>query len=75
MLRRGRFSGKFLVELPTHKTLETHIARWLQHRHVLLEPDLDAPAVVDSMVEANIANAEAVIQAELNLAISAEPCP
>lgn len=70
MLRGGRFSEKVEFELPSKEALVNHVMDWLHARLIQLEPSLQPVEIIEMFGEVSIANAEAVIQAAVNLAIA-----
>lgn len=70
MLRGGRFSEKVEFELPSEEALVRHVTAWLRSRQIRLEPSFQPLGLVEMLGEVSIANAEAVIQAAVNLAIA-----
>lgn len=70
MLRGGRFSEKVEFELPSKEALVNHVIAWLRARLIQLEPGLQALEMIEMFGEVSIANAEAVIQATVNIAIA-----
>jgi transitional endoplasmic reticulum ATPase len=70
MLRGGRFSEKVEFELASREALVNHVMDWLHARLIQLEPSLQPVEIIDMFGEVSIANAEAVIQAAVNLAIA-----
>lgn len=70
MLRGGRFSEKVEFELPCKEALVNHVMAWLHARLIQLEPSFQALEMIEMLGEVSIANAEAVIQAAVNLAIA-----
>jgi transitional endoplasmic reticulum ATPase len=75
MLRGGRFSEKVEFQLPSKEALVNHVMVWLHTRLIQLEPGLQALEIIEMIGEVSIANAEALIQAAVNLAIARGPKP
>lgn len=75
MLRGGRFAEKVAFELPCREAQVTHLAAWLRSRSVSLESSFDVGGLVDMLGEASVADAEAVIQSAVNLAIGRGSTP
>jgi transitional endoplasmic reticulum ATPase len=75
VLRGGRFTEKVVFELPSQQALESHMAAWFTRRKVGLEPSLFVQSLVEMLGEVSVANAEAVAQAAVNLAISRGATP
>ena len=75
MLRGGRFSEKVEFQLPSKEALVNHVIVWLHTRLIQLEPGLQALEIIEMIGEVSIANAEALIQAAVNLAIARGPKP
>ena len=75
MLRGGRFSEKVEFQLPSKEALVNHVMLWLHTRLIQLEPGLQALEIIEMIGEVSIANAEALIQAAVNLAIARGPKP
>lgn len=69
MLRGGRFSEKVMFELPTVQALGEHLTAWVAARRIAFESGFEVGGLVEMMGEVSIANAEAVAQAAVNLAI------
>ena len=70
LLRGGRFTEKVVFEKPDQSGLGHYIANWLANRKVQLEAQLRVQDIVQFIGDESIANAEAIIQAGLNRAIS-----
>jgi transitional endoplasmic reticulum ATPase len=70
LLRGGRFTEKVLFEKPSAEGLSAYLEGWFTSRKVALESGLTAAGVADMMGSESIANAEALVQAALNRAIS-----
>jgi len=69
MLRGGRFGEKVVFELPSPSALRDHVRAWMQTRGIRLEPNFKTDGLMELLGEASIANAEAVMQAAVNLGI------
>jgi transitional endoplasmic reticulum ATPase len=69
VLRGGRFSEKVAFELPSREALRSHLTTWLKTRSIQLEPTFTQSGLAELVGEASIADAEAVTQAAVNLAI------
>lgn len=52
-----------------------HLAGWMRTKHVLLEPSFEVAGLVELLGETSIADAEAVAQAALNVAIGRGDTP
>jgi transitional endoplasmic reticulum ATPase len=68
-LRGGRLAEKIEFRLPEPALLAEHIVRWLQARRIDLAPDFRMEDVPGILGDISIADAEAVLQAAVNLAI------
>lgn len=75
LLRGGRFTEKVLFEKPSSEGLATYLEAWFTSRKVSLESGLTSSVVADMMGNESIANAEALVQAALNRAISRRSTP
>lgn len=75
LLRGGRFTEKVLFEKPSADGLATYLEGWFSSRKVSLESGLTAAVVADMIGNESIANAEALVQAALNRAISRRSAP
>lgn len=75
LLRGGRFTEKVLFEKPSADGLATYLEGWFSSRKVSLESGLTAAVVADMIGNESIANAEALVQAALNRAISRRLAP
>lgn len=69
VLRGGRFAEKVAFELPSREALRSHLATWLRTRSIQLEPTFSQSGLAELVGEASIADAEAIAQAAVNLAI------
>jgi len=69
MLRGGRFGEKVVFELPSPSALRDHVSDWMKTRGIRLEPNFETDGLMELLGEASIANAEAVMQAAVNLGI------
>jgi transitional endoplasmic reticulum ATPase len=69
ILRGGRFGEKVAFELPSLDALQSHLSTWLKTRKIQLEPSFTHHGLADMVGEASIADAEAVAQTAVNLAI------
>ncbi len=67
--RGGRFGEKVAFELPCRHALQSHLSTWLRTRKIQLEPTFNHNALAEMVGEASIADAEAVAQTAVNLAI------
>lgn len=74
-LRGGRFSEKVAFELPSQDAVLGHLASWMRARNVALEPSYELAGLVELLGETSIADAEAVVQAALNIAIGRGDTP
>lgn len=75
LLRGGRFTEKVRFQLPDAAILIRFVRDWLAKRGVQLEDGLDSGEVAAAMGEQSIANAEAIVQAALNRAVSRRVTP
>lgn len=75
LLRGGRFSEKIAFDLPTYDAVVTHVESWLHTRNVALEATFDVPGLVELIGDCSIADAEAVMQAAVNLALGRGSVP
>lgn len=75
LLRGGRFTEKVLFEKPSAEGLAAYLEGWFTSRKVTLESGLTAALVADMVGSESIANAEALVQAALNRAISRRSVP
>lgn len=75
LLRGGRFTEKVLFELPGTQRLLGHLRGWLDQRKVQLEAGLTPEDFAELIGDQSIANAEAVVQAALNRAVSRRTKP
>lgn len=70
LLRGGRFTEKVVFYRPTHSELVAYVGRWLSKKGVKLGPDLSLDSIAVSIGDQSIANAGAVLQYAVNMAIS-----
>lgn len=75
LLRGGRFAEKVVFELPSAAQLGEHIGQWLAARKTVLVDGLSAQSIGQTIGMQSIANAEAIIQAALNRAVSRRVTP
>jgi transitional endoplasmic reticulum ATPase len=75
LLRGGRFAEKVVFELPTRKDLAFFMEGWLQRKRVKLADGLDGQQIAETVGESSIANAEAMLQAAVNRAVSRRETP
>jgi transitional endoplasmic reticulum ATPase len=75
LLRGGRFTEKVLFEKPSADGLATYLEAWFTSRKVALESGLTSALVAEMVGSESIANAEALVQAALNRAISRRSTP
>jgi len=75
LLRGGRFTEKLLFENPSADGLAAYLDGWFASRKVALESELTSWVVADMIGSESIANAEALVQAALNRAISRRSTP
>lgn len=75
LLRGGRFTEKVLFEKPSAEGLATYLDGWFTTRKVTLESGLTSAVIADMVGSESIANAEALVQAALNRAISRRSAP
>lgn len=75
LLRGGRFAEKVVFELPSAAQLGEHIGKWLAARKTVLVDGLSAQSIGQTIGMQSIANAEAIIQAALNRAVSRRVTP
>lgn len=75
LLRGGRFTEKVLFEMPSAEGLATYLDGWFTTRKVTLESGLTSAVIADMVGSESIANAEALVQAALNRAISRRSAP
>lgn len=75
LLRGGRFTEKVLFEMPSAEGLATYLDGWFTTRKVTLESGLSSAVIADMVGSESIANAEALVQAALNRAISRRSAP
>lgn len=75
VLRGGRFSEKVGFELPSAGVLAAHVGGWLGARQIRLEPSFDVEGLTELLGAVSIANAEAVVQAAVNLSIGRGAAP
>lgn len=75
LLRGGRFTEKVLFEKPSADGLATYLEAWFTSRKVALESGLTSASVAAMVGSESIANAEALVQAALNRAISRRSTP
>lgn len=70
LLRGGRFTEKVRFTKPSAAALSKFVAGWFQSRDVALSSDLMPDQVAAVIGDESIANAEAVLQAAVNRAVS-----
>lgn len=75
LLRGGRFTEKVLFEKPSAEGLAAYLDGWFTTRKVTLESGLTSAVIADMVGSESIANAEALVQAALNRAISRRSAP
>ncbi|PZO21590.1 MAG: AAA family ATPase [Burkholderiales bacterium] len=75
LLRGGRFTEKVLFERPSAEGLAAYLEGWFTSRKVALESGLTSASVAEMVGSESIANAEALVQAALNRAISRRSAP
>ena len=75
LLRGGRFTEKVLFEKPSAEGLAAYLEGWFTSRKVALESGLTSALVAEMVGSESIANAEALVQAALNRAISRRSAP
>jgi transitional endoplasmic reticulum ATPase len=75
LLRGGRFTEKVGFELPSHEALGRYMGAWLTRKSIQLEEGLAADAIAQAVGACSIANAEAVLQAAVNRAVSRRQLP
>ncbi len=75
LLRGGRFTEKVLFEKPSIEGLAAYLEGWFSSRKVQLEAGLTGRTVAEMLGSESIANAEALVQAALNRAISRRSAP
>lgn len=75
LLRGGRFSEKIAFDLPTYDAVVTHVESWLDNRKVALEATFDVKGLVELIGDCSIADAEAVMQTAVNLALGRGSVP
>lgn len=75
LLRGGRFSEKIAFDLPTYDAVVTHVESWLHTRNGALEATFDVPGLVELIGDCSIADAEAVMQTAVNLALGRGSVP
>jgi transitional endoplasmic reticulum ATPase len=75
LLRGGRFTEKVQFEMPSTEGLAAYLEAWFTARKVQLESGLTGRTVAELLGSESIANAEALVQAALNRAISRRSAP
>lgn len=70
LLRGGRFAEKVVFDLPSASDLATYVTGWCKEKGIALETGLAPEQVARHLGESSIANAEAILQAAVNLAIA-----
>ena len=70
LLRGGRFGEKVSFELPSAEDLARHLTTWIEARRVRYQPGFDQSDLIAMVSSTSVADAEAVAQTALNLAIS-----
>jgi transitional endoplasmic reticulum ATPase len=75
LLRGGRFTEEVLFEKPSAEGLAAYLEGWFTSRKVALESGLTSALVAEMVGSESIANAEALVQAALNRAISRRSAP
>jgi transitional endoplasmic reticulum ATPase len=75
VLRGGRFTEKVGFELPSRGMLGAHLGKWLEQRQICLEPSSEVDGLIELLGAVSIANAEAVVQAAVNLSIGRSAVP
>lgn len=75
LLRGGRFSEKIAFDLPTYGAVVTHVGMWLHTKKVALEATFEVTGLVELIGDCSIADAEAVMQTAVNLALGRGTSP
>lgn len=75
LLRGGRFAEKVVFELPSARDLATFMGQWLARKKVALEDGLGLEQIAEIVGVASIADAEAMLQASVNRAVSRRETP
>lgn len=75
LLRGGRFSEKVVFQLPSSQDLARYMRGWLERKGVALDEGLGIEQITETVGESSIANAEAILQAAVNRAVSRRQTP
>jgi transitional endoplasmic reticulum ATPase len=75
LLRGGRFSEKVVFQLPSTQDLARYMRGWLERKGVALDEGLGIEKITETVGESSIANAEAIMQAAVNRAVSRRQTP
>jgi transitional endoplasmic reticulum ATPase len=75
LLRGGRFSEKVVFQLPSSQDLAPYMRGWLERKGVALDEGLGIEQITETVGESSIANAEAILQAAVNRAVSRRQTP
>ena len=75
LLRGGRFGEKVVFDLPSARDLAGYMAKWLEHKRVVLDAGLGIEQIAEIVGTASIADAESILQASLNRAVSRRQTP
>lgn len=75
LLRGGRFTEKVGFELPSGEDLARYMQGWLERKKIVLDQTGDVARVADVLSGSSLANAEAILQAAVNRAVSRREIP
>jgi transitional endoplasmic reticulum ATPase len=75
LLRGGRFSEKVMFEPPSAQDLARYMQEWLGRKKVALAADIGMDHITDLVGSDSIANAEAIMQSAVNLAVARRQSP
>jgi transitional endoplasmic reticulum ATPase len=75
LLRGGRFAEKVVFELPSARDLASYMEAWLERKKVALDEGLGVEQIAELVGTTSIADAEAILQASVNRAVSRRQTP